>query len=208
MVPWLSRSGMGTAARRRTRKAKGLRFSTRRSANSHHRYRRLPGDRDDVRARPFALDAGFRVQFNRLPRHGEEGLEPGGGGLSFMRTAGDRIGMMTYPGMVGDNPTWVELDFEGKLIGQWSLRSDFGIDRGYAGAYAYTADGRLYAQAFSAGVQQQTLWIYNRATSSWNAASGPDLRSFLMGSDGNSLVFRSAGASSAVGIPLVWFPAP
>jgi len=40
-----------------------------------------------------------------------------------MQAASDRIGMMTYPGLIGNNPTWVELDLQGKLLGRWEVKT-------------------------------------------------------------------------------------
>src|SRR5262245_43459982 len=145
-----------------------------------------------------------------LPRSSfRPGLSPGASGLSFMRTAADRVGIMTYPGMVGDTPTWIELDFDGKLIGRWNVKSDFNIPNGYAGSYAFTADGRLYAQAFNPEFHEQTLWIFDRTTASWKATTGgPDKRSWLVGSDAENLVFKNPTHSYSDGRPMVWFSAP
>ncbi len=59
------------------------------------------------------------------------GLAPGGSGLSWMQAAGDRIGMMTYPGMVSDTATWVELDFAGNEIGRWIVAQKGDMEAGY-----------------------------------------------------------------------------
>jgi hypothetical protein len=125
------------------------------------------------------------------------GLTPGGSGMSWMRAASDRIGIMTYPGMVSDTPTWVELDFQGKEIGRWKL----GASNQGNGGWAYTSDGRLFAWPYNSETKKRTLVVFDKATSTWQPVSG-GLNAQLMGADGTDLVF--VGKSQGSGVQLVW----
>jgi hypothetical protein len=137
-----------------------------------------------------------------LPRSSfPAGLSPGGSGMSWMRAASDRIGMMTYPGLVSDTPTWVELDLQGNEIGRWKL----GGSQAGNGGWAFASDGRLFAWPYNAALKKRELLVFSRATSSWQTASG-GVNSQLMGADRNALVFL--GENSGSGIQLVWVPAP
>jgi hypothetical protein len=141
-----------------------------------------------------------------LPRSSlPKGLDPGQG-LSFMRSATDRIGMLTWPGMLADTPIWLELDFKGNVVARLNLKSNFGLDHGGAHAYAYTKDGRIYAQSFDPAPKQMILWTWDRTHAAWAKVAGPDMGSILEGADGNSLVFRTA--RSTPGLPLLWYSAP
>ena len=127
------------------------------------------------------------------------GLTPGSSGISWMRAANDRIGIMTYPGQVSDTPTWVELDFQGKEIGRWKLG---GSDLGNGG-WAFTSDAQLYARPRIGSSQRRLLSVFDRSTSSWHAiGSGSDPGVQLMGADGTDLVFLGSYNNP---VQLVWF---
>jgi hypothetical protein len=125
------------------------------------------------------------------------GLPPASSGMSWMRAASDRIGVMTYPGMVSNTPTWVELDFQGKELGRWTV----GASNQGNGGWAFTADGRLFSWPFDVETRKRTLVVFDRATSTWRAATG-GINSQLMGADGNYLVFL--GKSSGTGVQMVF----
>lgn len=124
------------------------------------------------------------------------GLPPGGSGMSWMRAAGDRIGMMAYPGMVSDTPTWVELDLQGKEIGRWKL----GASNQGNGGWGYTSDGRLFAWPYNTESKKRALVVFDKASSTWQAVSG-GLNTQIMGADGSDLVFLGKTGN---GVQLVW----
>jgi hypothetical protein len=68
------------------------------------------------------------------------GLEPGMGhtGGWVVRAAKDRIGAFVYPGMVSNDPVWIELDFNGNLLGSWHT------GKPTMGGHAFTANARLF----------------------------------------------------------------
>ena len=127
------------------------------------------------------------------------GLTPGGSGISWMRAASDRVGIMTYPGMVSDTPTWVELDFQGKEIGRWKT----GKSNQGNGGWAYTSDARLFSWPYDIETKTRSMAVFDKATSSWQPFSG-GLNAQLMGADGTDLVFL--GKSPGTGVQLVWMP--
>ncbi len=132
------------------------------------------------------------------------GLDPTSSGISWMRAASDRIGIMTYPGKASDTPTWVELDFSGKEIGRWAFSPEKILFD--TTGWAFSSDGRLFARprAVTAGAGTKILHVlsvFDRGTGSWkHVDAGPD--SPLMGADGTDLVFWVAGATN--GLQLSW----
>jgi hypothetical protein len=131
------------------------------------------------------------------------GLPPGGSTLGFwrMRFANDRIGILAYSGKSGPASEWMELDFEGHLIGHWPLGPGNRL-------LAFTSDHNLYASTFYA--YKVTISVFDRATSSWLLkdvlAAHPDNEDgvgLLLGADGGDLVF--SGKDNVRGVPLKWF---
>jgi hypothetical protein len=125
------------------------------------------------------------------------GLPPVEGG--WIRAANDRIGVLTYPGMIANKPEWIELDLDGKLTGHWNLGPRSTGDptthnETYSlGELAFTSDGRLFAQPHDAVLKTYRIAIFDRATSSWQTVSdlnAPSAHSYLIGAEGQNLVFE------------------
>jgi hypothetical protein len=112
------------------------------------------------------------------------GLPPAGSGISWIRAADDRVGMMLYPGQTSENPEWVEMDFSGNLIGRWKLGRT-----GQNGGFAFTADARLFARSYNAETKKDQLLSFDRNSSSWQAVDG-GVKGLLLGADRNDLVFQ------------------
>jgi len=115
------------------------------------------------------------------------GLPPAasGIGISWIRAAGDRVGMMLYPGQNSASPEWVELDVSGNLIGRWKLGPSGQLN----GGFAFTADARLFARPYNPETKKNELMSFDRKSSSWRAAEG-GVNGLLLGADGNDLVFQ------------------
>jgi hypothetical protein len=158
--------------------------------------------------RKYSRDGKLMGEF--LPRFSfPEGLPPAYAGS--IGAADDRIGVLTYPGMIADKPEWVELDFDGKLIGRWKLGPDFVLDGEkrrqifQRGRPVFTADDHMIAEGFEAGKKTHQMMIFDRATSSWQSTDIPATlppNSRLVGADGNDLAFESKD----VNVVLVWLP--
>lgn len=128
------------------------------------------------------------------------GLEPGSGGISWIQVAQDRIGMMLYPGQTSQFPEWVELGLEGNLIGRWKVGAWNG------GGYGYTEDGRLYSYPYNRDLKRGELKTFDRAISSWKLVeNGPQPTGYLLGAEGNSLVFRVQHKGNIDGVHTLWF---
>ena len=161
--------------------------------------------------RKYSLDGVQLGSF--LPRSlFPAGLPPGAAG--WMRASNDRIGIMTYPGMVANNPEWVELDLAGNLIGRWKLGPQLTADpvthhMTYSlGGFAFTSDGRLFAQTTSCATLRRCsyrLALLDRATSTLQTVDGVGLGRFfyLLGADGNNLVIWDRTPIGRGGIRLI-----
>jgi hypothetical protein len=151
-----------------------------------------------------------------LPRSSfPAGLPPAAAG--WMRASGDRIGLMTYPGQTSINPEWIELDLDGKLMGRWNLgprsKADPDTHRMVYSleGFAFTSDGRLFAETVTCAAQYQCsyqLVSFDRNTSAWRTEGGSPVDRFhyLMGADGNDLIFQDRSPVAAGGIHLQWVP--
>lgn len=142
------------------------------------------------------------------------GLSPSAAG--WMRASNDRIGVMTYPGDVSNNPEWIELDSNGKLMGRWKLgpRSTVDPDTHHImsslGGFAFTLDGRLFAQLKKCVEPLQCSYqvmLLDRGSSTWKSVDGGAVDPFryLMAANGNSLVFVDRNpAYAGGGVRMVW----
>jgi hypothetical protein len=149
--------------------------------------------------RKYARDGKLLGEY--LPRSlFPPGLQPVEAGRIL--AAGDRIGILAYPGNVANRPEWIELDPQGKLMGRWNLGPT------WIGQVAYTADGRLFAHYPVS--RKYEFRIFNRSTSTWeasDAADGLPAHTYLVGADGNNLAFENR----MDGVQLLWralTPAP
>jgi len=118
-----------------------------------------------------------------------------------MRASGDRIGVMTYPGQSANDPEWIELDLDGKLMGRWPLGPQSKGEPDTHDAifslrgFAFTSDGRLFAETMTCAALHQCsyqLVSLDRNTTTWKAAeSSPiDASHHLLAADGNALVLQ------------------
>lgn len=124
-----------------------------------------------------------------------------------LRVANDRLGALVATLATNRTPPawhWVELGFDGKLIGCWKLDRDH-----HSGGIAFTAQHGLYTLEREEEEDDGPVWrlkVFDRSTSSWKPLDAQDYneRRALVGADGNELVFH--GDSMAV--ILRWYPAP
>ncbi len=114
-----------------------------------------------------------------------QGLPPGGTGLSWIRAADDRVGMMLYPGQNSGSPEWVEMDLSGNLIGRWKVGPSAQLN----GGFAFTNDARLFARPYNPETKKNELMSFDRKSSSWQPVDG-GLNGLLVGADGNNIVFE------------------
>jgi hypothetical protein len=132
-----------------------------------------------------------------LPRSSfPNGLEPGspGAGPQIAVTA-DRVGVLVYSGHTSDNREWVELDLNGTLL--YRSRID-NIVRAPTQA-VFSADDHVYLQGEGKG----ELYTLNGASHTWKPIQNQG--EMLMGSDGNSLVYRKGCCGP---VQLQWFDQP
>ena len=114
----------------------------------------------------------------------------------------DRVGMLVEPPNLPGESRWIEIDFQGKLLGNWQIgrRTPLGV--------AYTAQGRVYAMDFEANSDRPRLAAFDRASGRWIPSTkfdaGPE-NTFdsLLGSDGEQLVFSDARHQK-----IVWMDVP
>jgi hypothetical protein len=137
-------------------------------------------------------DAGQFLARSLFPK----GLEPGMG-HSQMRSivvAQNRVGLFAFSGTSGSLNEWVELDLSGKLIRRIRL------DQREFTPMAFTADGHLYRKPD----HKSELEVLSQTTSDWQGLGVATL-GWLLGADGNSLVFSPAGAGP---VTMQWFNQP
>jgi hypothetical protein len=97
--------------------------------------------------------------------------------------------------MGGPRQLWVELDFSGKLIGQWSIPSRL---EGYVMPAAFDSKGVLYGDHTTGNNRHDGIWILDKTTGEWKPA--PSLPAgHLIGADGVRLVYKR-------GDQLRWIP--
>ena len=111
-----------------------------------------------------------------------KGLEPAceGWQKQGIYIANDRIGLLACSGMNEANPEWVELDFNGNLIGRWHVGS---VHR----RVALTQDGHVYSQDTVNGSNQ--VYVLDRATGAFQPAPWAVPKATMYGADGDELVF-------------------
>jgi hypothetical protein len=127
-----------------------------------------------------------------LPRSSfAPGLEPGSAGVSeSVMAAENRIVVVAVSGQVSNLRELIELDGNGNVLGR--MRSDHdNIMR-----FALTADGHVYGccavrAAHPESTLSLTLFDVTAGTSS--SVDAPQPRSWLMGADGENLVYEVAG---------------
>ena len=80
-----------------------------------------------------------------------------GFGSIRLQSADDKLGALIQA--YDHDPEWVELDFQGKLLGRWKIGDH---DR-----VALTANGELYAQGPARDKGEQSIVRFDHATSAW-----------------------------------------
>ncbi len=156
----------------------------------------LPDRQDYGIVRHFSTD-GKQVRAY-LPRASfPAGLEPGGPGPEVhIEVTQDRVGIFAYSGPTGASAEWVELGLNGTVLDRF--RIDDAV-RGVALA-AFTADDHVYLASASGAV-----YTLDHALHTWKRIPRQAVN-YLMGADGNSLVY--SGRKNSEPILLQWFNQP
>jgi len=138
-------------------------------------------------------DAGQFLGRSLFPK----GLDPGMGHWQMRRivVAQDRVGLLAFSGNTGNLNEWVELDLSGKLIRRIRL------DQREFTPMAFTADGHLYRKP----EYKSALQVLSQTTSDWQDLGMATL-GWLLGADGNSLVFSPTNGKGPV--TMQWFNQP
>lgn len=128
------------------------------------------------------------------------GLEPGGEMRQerLITVTGDRVGIEAVSGTVGNQREWVELTFNGDLLGRWKLDPSDEFP-----GVAFTSDNHVYVHRFDRNAKSRQVLRLNRETSAWETLSAPNLP--LYGADGDKLVFADW---SGVVMHLSWYQQP
>jgi hypothetical protein len=144
-----------------------------------------------VHARDFGMLRHYSATGSRmaafLPRSlFPKGLEPGGGQGQEQRihVMPDHIGLVAFSGDLGAKQEWVEVDFNGNVLGRWR------IDGQAFARVTPTSDGNVYATELDPKTQKEIVVRLDRATSTWQpVATGA--KGQLYGADGDQLIFGS-----------------
>jgi hypothetical protein len=100
--------------------------------------------------------------------------------------AGNRIAVVAFSGKVGNLLELIELDTEENVIGR--MRSDNQSSMNFA----LTTDGHLYGWTNVKGAGS-TLYLFDVKAGTLTSMGGPESLGWLMGADGEDLVFRVRG---------------
>jgi len=115
-------------------------------------------------------------------------------GLWQLRIVNGRIGALFYgssplgPGQKSRPMQWVEVDLKGKVLGRWEVGAELSPE-------AFTQSGALYTHS------RDAVLMFDRSTKAWRRVAGTP-PGFLLGAQGDSLVFEVRGTST-----LRWLPA-
>jgi hypothetical protein len=158
-----------------------------------------------VPARDFGMLRRYSAAGNQmaafLPRSVfPKGLEPGGAQAQEQRihVMPDHLGLVAFSGETGNKQEWVEVDFNGKVLGRWR------IDGNQFACVTPTSDGNVYATERDPKTQKDIVVRLDRATSTWQpVATGA--KGQLYGADGDRLIFGSWPKGV---ILLDWFKQP
>jgi hypothetical protein len=116
--------------------------------------------------------------------------EPASASMGYwtLAVAEDRMGAIVYDNFAERKPEWIEWGCDGKLLARIPLQGR------WDGGKAYTSSGRLYARILNYKAKTYTLCVLDRETGAWKPVADPDSAGqgkFLLGSDGDDLVFKS-----------------
>ncbi len=158
-----------------------------------------------VHARDFGMlrhySAAGKEMAAFLPRSlFPKGLEPGGALAHEQRihVLRDHIGLVAFSGDSGNKQEWVEVDFDGNVLGRWRIDG-----KAFAGVTP-TSDGNVYATKSDPKTQKDIVVRLDRATSTWKpVATGTKAK--LYGADGDQLIFSSWPKGVVL---LDWFKQP
>jgi hypothetical protein len=167
----------------------------------------LGWQRDAQTNRPDRQDYNIVRQFSTdgkelnayLPRAAfPPGLEPGmqSPGVSIAVTS-DRVGILANSGHTSVQQEWVELDLTGKVIGR--ARVEGALRETYLAAF--TSDDHVYV-ASNPGV-----YTLDQATHTWKQIP-KQVTGYLIGADGDSLVYNVQSQPYPSPIQLEWYPRP
>jgi len=145
-----------------------------------------------------------RQDYPLLRRFSKDGTEEGklltrrrfpgwSGGVNMLRAAKDRIGLLVVPGSGEGESQWIEVDFDGKIIGNWP------VGKTWFGDVAYTESGRLYTREWDAKTRRHRLEVFDRESGKWlplmELDDNPEHEinyGNLVGTDGDQIVFSAA----------------
>jgi hypothetical protein len=149
---------------------------------------RGPGEprQDYMVLRKYSRDGKLAGSY--LPRSTfPAGLEPGGASVpATVMAAGNRIAVVAFSGKVGNLLEVIELDGDGNVFGR--MRSDNRNSMNFA----LTTNGHLYgwSNVKEAG---PTLYLFDVKAGTLASVGSPQSVGWLMGADGEDLVFRVRG---------------
>ncbi len=112
------------------------------------------------------------------------GLNSGYGGLGgwYLKAIGDRVGALVSYRANSSEHAWIELGIDdGHVIGIWALGRDLQNGR------AFTDDAKLCRQA--PGKTISSIDCLDRITGKWKHIGDSPVRGYLLGADGEELVF-------------------
>ncbi len=125
------------------------------------------------------------------------GLEPGGQGVPpNVMAAGNRIALVAFSGNVGNLLELIELDGDGNVLAR--MRSDHEGGK----TFALTTDGNFYGRRSKAA----DLVLFDVAAGTSKTFDAPQPTGWLMGADGENLVYRIPGEEGLTAAG--WFNQP
>jgi len=158
-----------------------------------------------VHARDFGMlrrySAAGKEMAAFLPRSlFPKGLEPGGPQAQEQRihVMPDHIGLVAFSGDTGGKQEWVEVDFNGNVLGRWR------IDGKQFARVTPTSDGNVYATESDPKTQKDIVVRLDRAASAWQPVA-IGAKGQLYGADGDQLIFSSWPKGAML---LDWFKQP
>jgi hypothetical protein len=114
------------------------------------------------------------------------GLEPGGASVpATLMAAGNRIGVVAFSGKVGNLLELIELDTDGNVLGRMRSDNQNGMN------YALTTDGHFFGSRQERA--NSILLLFDVAAGTLTNLDVPQTYGWLMGADGENLVYRIRG---------------
>jgi hypothetical protein len=114
------------------------------------------------------------------------GLEPGAASVpAKLMAAGNRIAVVAFSGKVGNLLELIELDPDGNVLGRMRSDNQNGMN------YALTTDGHFFGSGHRSA--ESTLLFFDVAAGTLTSMDVPQSVGWLMGADGENLVYRIRG---------------